>query len=590
MSLPVLPRLLLAAALAIGLATACGQPASRADLPATTAVAIGVVQGREAHSPLLGQPVTIEGVVTADFSADLGGWFVQDAGDGDPTTSDALFVLADGDTSPQARRGDRVRVSGTVVEHGREDGRSLTALRPSAIAVTGQGTVVPLAITEPPQDWEALEGMLLRIDAPLTITGQHDLQRRGVLVASFDGRLFMPTEVAAPGEAARQVAQDNARRKLLLDDASAAERPARIWYLPDGASSAPPRSGSVVTAAEGILDQRWGEYRLQLTAPLAIEPAPRPQPPTVAGNVRIAGFNLENLFNGDGRGGGFPTPRGARTPAQLQWQLAKLVATIQALDPDIAALMELENDGYDRHASIAQLTAALNAGGADWRFVETGQGPGTDAIRVGLLYRASRVRPTGAPAVLEGGPFDTRSRVPLAQAFRAGNGPAFVVVATHLKSKGCNEAQGDDRDQGDGQACWNAVRVDSAQRLKHWLDSDPTRASSKLVAIIGDFNAYAQEDPIRVFLEAGWQDAFAPPPGQVPAHSFIFDGQAGRLDHALLSPALAQRIVGAAKWHSNADESDNVGYQDAIDEQHRSSPWRSSDHDPLLIGFDLRTR
>ena len=74
--------------------------------------------------------------------------------------------------------------------------------------------------------------------------------------------------------------------------------------------------------ADGIVDQRWGEYRLQLVAPLRIEPAARPAPPQVPGDVRLAAFNLENLFNGNGRGGGFPTARGARSTEELQRQVA----------------------------------------------------------------------------------------------------------------------------------------------------------------------------------------------------------------------------------------------------------------------------
>src|SRR3546814_5246079 len=72
-------------------------------------------------------------------------------------------------------------------------------------------------------------------------------------------------------------------------------------------------------------------YRVQQTrAPETIARAERPAPPQVAGNVRIAGLNLLNLFNGDGNGGGFPTARGARDVAGYQMQQAKLVAVIQA--------------------------------------------------------------------------------------------------------------------------------------------------------------------------------------------------------------------------------------------------------------------
>jgi len=559
---------------------------------------IGRIQGTGAVSAQLGREVTVEGVVTADFSVGLGGWFVQDAGDGDPLSSDALFVLSGKRAPPVPALGSRVRVTGEVIEHGRDEGRTLTALRPSGIEVLNPhaAPLEPLSLHAPPEDWEALEGMLVRIDAPLTISGHHEMLARGVLIASFDGRLYAPTERAPPGEPARQTAAANARRRLLLDDASAAVCNggcAPAWYLP---AEAPfPRSGSVVVGATGILDQRWGEYRLQLTAPLALQPAPRPPVPEVAGDVRLAVFNVQNLFNGDALGGGFPTARGARTAAEFDLQLTRLVATISALNADVVALMELEHDGDGPDSSIAHLTRALNlAEGAagDWRFVETGYGGGrvSDTIRVGLLYRASRVQALGAPAVLRGGSFAHHSRPPLAQAFRAGDGPGFVVVANHLKSKSCRGAKDDERDQGDGQGCWNGVRVESAARLRDWLERDPTGNGSELIAIVGDFNAYSREDPLRVLHQAGWLDALTLM-GRVDddaLYSYVYDAQSGRLDHALVNPALARRVAGAAIWHSNADEPAALGWRGEHAGDSRA-PWRSSDHDPLLIGLWLRT-
>ena len=66
-------------------------------------------------------------------------------------------------------------------------------------------------------------------------------------------------------------------------------------------------------------------------------------------------------------------------------------------------------------------------------------------------------------------------------------------------------------------------------------------------------------------------------------YSYMHEGRAGRLDHALLSPALAKSLRGAAEWHSNADEPRSLGYAQG----NAPGPWRSSDHDPMLLGFDL---
>jgi uncharacterized protein len=599
-----LARPMFAVAVALGAASALAEQ----DVPSP--IAIGTVQGRGDTSPLIGREVMVEGVVTAMFDgqaqdaagAPIGG-SLQDGGDDDPATSDALFFIGRG-AVPQGRR---VRVRGLVSEVDDGRGGSRTALKPLTVVLLDEARSGepylprPTRLTAPPTDWEPYEAMRVRIDAPLTVASTHRAGKYGELLVNFGERIRAPTEVAMPGEAAKALAMQNSRRRLWLDDASDLESPARLWWLPQGL----PRAGSRLRRVEGVLDQAQGTYGLRLTAVPHPEPAPRPPAPKVGGDLRIVAFNLENLFNGDGHGGGFPTPRGARTAEEYRAQLDRHLATIRALKPDVLALMELENDGYGPESSIAALVAAMRAAGLgdDWRFVDAGEGPGTDQIRVALLYRAGRVGTVGAPAMLTGGPFGQRSRVPLAQSFRALGrttpGPVFTVAVNHFKSKGCGNPTGADADQGDGQGCWNATRTDSARRLSAWLHSDPTRSGSDLAMIVGDLNAYGMEDPVQTLIADGWRDAYA---GRgTPPYSYVFDGQTGRLDHALLSSGLVRRLAGAAKWHSNADEPERVEAVDQVEEQGGEQadaraaqarpapgPWRSSDHDPLLLGFRLR--
>ncbi|MDQ1120519.1 MULTISPECIES: ExeM/NucH family extracellular endonuclease [Pseudoxanthomonas] len=569
--MPSIRPLLLSSALAL----CCTLPAYAKDTP----LPIGQVQGSQARSALVGQTVTVTGTVTADLRAGLQGFFVQDAGDGDASTSDALWVVAGtGATLPDIHTGQRWQLTGTVAETG--DGpHTLTTLQLADAKALGAAiaTPAPVVLTAPPADWAALEGMRVRIDAPLTLNGTDT--RFGQTIASFGGPLWTPSEREVPGTPGyAALAADNAHRRLLLDDGSDARDPAALPYLPGGAV----RSGSTATGASGVVDFRHGAWRLQALTPLQVQAAARPAAPDVPGSVRIAVFNLENLFNGDGAGGGFPTKRGAKTEAEYRAQVARLVATLTPLRADIAALMELENDGYGPQSSLAQFVEALNAGGGDWRYIDAGSGPGDNPIRVGLIYRASRVTPVGKPVTLEGGPFVEHSRVPLAQAFRRGDGALFVVAANHFKSKGCNEASGADADAHDGAGCWNATRTESARRVDAWLKSDPTGTGATRALIVGDLNAYAQEQPLRTLRQAGWADAFAAAHVTSP-YSYVYDGQRGRLDHALLSPALAPLLRGAAEWHVNADEPEPRG--DARDAT--PGPWRSSDHDPMLLGFDL---
>lgn len=557
--LPLLAALLLACA-------------AKAQTPVPTP--IGTIQGREARSQQVGHDATVAGVVTAIRSD---GWFVQDGGDGDPATSDALFVVG----LPAPAVGERVRVHGTVAEQ--DTGRGTrTALQAVDVAELGRGRLPrPVVLRAVPDDWGRYAGMRARIAAPLTIAGSDRIEKYGEIALNFGDRLRTPSDAARPGEALQTIAADNARRTLLLDDGSDAEHPANVAWLP---ASGAPRAGTRVRGVEGVIDERHGAVLLlPAAAPRFVRPA-TPRPPQVGGDLRVAGFNLENFFNGDGRGGGYPTPRGARTEAEHQAQQARLVATIRGLKPDIAALMELENDGFGPDSALTQLVAALNrAGDGDWRFVATDADQGGDAIRVGLIYRASRVQPAGTAATLTDDLFASRSRPPLAQSFRAGDGPVFTVVANHFKSKGCGGATGDDADRHDGQGCWNAARTASARRLDAWLRTDPTHSGSDLAMIVGDLNAYSKEDPVQALVDAGWRDAFA---GQRETpYSYVYAAQTGRLDHALLSPALAARLAGAAEWHVNADEPDSRGYQTHPEDR---SPRRSSDHDPLVVGFRLR--
>ena len=555
---PLRTTLLLAPCLLLGCASVSGTQDT---------IAIGAVQGADERSALVGQTVVLRGVVSAMGD---GGWFLQDAGDGDDATSDAIFVQ---DPTPAVRPGDAVRVHGTVaeLEAGRATRRDQVDVRVERV---GGGEIPTSTLVGAPADWERLESMRVRLAGPVFLAEGGDLDRQGRVRVSLDERPWQPTERHAPGSAGyRAQIADNARRTLTVDAADG------TW--PGQLARA--RAGSRIVGATGVIDEGKRGYALHLEGTPALEPAPRPQAPTVPGTLRLAALNLENLFNGDGHGGGFPTMRGARTPQELAAQLAKHVAIIDGLDADVVALMELENDGYGADSSIATLVDALNANGGHWRFVDAKHGPGDNPIRVGLIHRTDRVRTLGKPAMLEGGPFGEHSRVPIAQAFAPVAGDAskqaFVVVVNHFKSKGCKDAEGDDRDQHDGASCYNAMRTESARRLDAWLATDPTGHGARTL-VVGDFNAYAQEDPVRTLREAGWQDAFVVAGTEAP-YSYVYDGQLGRLDHALLSPAFAKRLRGAAEWHVNADEPESAGYRAG-----GTGPWRSSDHDPLVLGFD----
>ncbi|MFC1849239.1 endonuclease/exonuclease/phosphatase family protein [candidate division CSSED10-310 bacterium] len=184
------------------------------------------------------------------------------------------------------------------------------------------------------------------------------------------------------------------------------------------------------------------------------------------------------------------------------------------------------------------------------------------------------------------------NRPPLAQTFeQLQNGEYFTVVVNHFKSKSCSGASGLDKDQGDGQGCWNQTRLEATRDLMQWLTTDPTQSNDEDYLIIGDLNAYPVEDPITAFQNSGYVDLvnlfFS------ADYTFIYEGQSGRLDYAIASPTLVDQVNNITVWHINADEPPifdyNVEYKSAqqINDFYNSDHFRSSDHDPLVLGLNL---
>ncbi|HZK52556.1 MAG TPA: hypothetical protein VFD47_13455, partial [Actinomycetota bacterium] len=192
----------------------------------------------------------------------------------------------------------------------------------------------------------------------------------------------------------------------------------------------------------------------------------------------------------------------------------------------------------------------------------------------------------------------------LAQTFmRLGTGQRVTVVVNHFKSKGqsgLNDPNDPDFDQGDGQGFWNATRTASAEALADWLATNPTRVQSLGALIIGDLNAYGREDPIRALEDAGYEDQLIRFTDGIP-YTFTFDGMQGTLDTSLALDDLAERVTGAAVWHINADEVPAIDYQESVgfsnnprfrtpeiaEAYYDPSAFRSSDHDPVVIGLDM---
>ncbi|MBU9582714.1 ExeM/NucH family extracellular endonuclease [Burkholderia multivorans] len=563
-----------------------------------SATPIADIQGPGAPSPLAGQNVSIEAVVTADFGGTdgFGGFFVQQADPqrrNQPGVSEGLFVYA---PKARAKAGDLVHVTGKVEEKYGQTQLTLSG----AIAVCANGqTVTPATLTLPvdsPNAFAAYEGMLVRLPQTLTVTGNYELGRYGSVLLS-NGRLRTPTSVVPPSQAQSQI-DANARNRLILDDGSNKQNPASVPYpVPQLSAANTLRTGYTVRDVQGVLEVRYGAWRVQ-PVPGAAAPTfdARANPRTNApardphANLRVASFNVLNYFNGNGLGGGFDDPgnRGAKTYQEFQRQEAKIVSALKALDADVIGLMEIQNNGYGELSAVRQLAAKL--GGA-WRVVDPGTSRlGGDAIAVAMIYDSRKVEPVGRAATLA---IDDKNRQPLAQSFRRiGGKQALTIVVNHLKSKNCPDAANDDLDQGDGQGCWNPTRTRAAAKLADWLAGTPTGVAGQGVLLIGDFNSYTYEDPIRLLESRGYRNLVSRWIG-ANAYSYVYNGEAGYLDHALASLPLASHVKAVHEWHINADEpvalQYTLAYKSAEQQQTYYAPdaYRSSDHDPVLIDIAL---
>ena len=574
---------------------------------------IGTLQG--SGPAATAGPATVRGVVTAVYpNLNPAGYYVQNEAadaDGNPATSDAVFVAQ---ANPTVAIGDRLALSGTVQEDSSFPSFGQAVLTAATATVLATGVAQPAfalldnATFVPAADAEAVEGMRVRFTASISVSDVGAVRSRGELRLSLRGPVYQPTQVVDPNDspasgtassgntnaaAVTAYGAANAAKLLLLDDGRATVNPVPTPYLDPALGTV--RVGSTVTDLRGILAYGGNQWRVQ---PLPGADAPalavqRPAVPVFArpAEIRVASFNIENYFNGNGLGQGFPTSRGALTYADYRRQRAKILVALAQLNADAVALMEVENDGTGPQSAVQDLVNGLNqaAGASTYAFVNDGgatrQAGNGDAIHCAIIYKLARLQPVGPALLALGGPFE---RPPLAQVFAtrpaAGTVPAdtFALVANHFKSKA--SGSGANADQGDGQGPSNLRRRLQAAALAQFITTTVVPAGNARVLAVGDYNAAFEEDPLDVLRAAGLVPGTA-----ATSTSYVFSGQRSALDHALYTAALVGRAE-VLRWGINGEEPAFLDYAAAGPATDTTSAFRTSDHDPILIGLTLSGR
>ncbi|WP_231953594.1 ExeM/NucH family extracellular endonuclease [Actinoplanes derwentensis] len=578
------------------------EPSTGCDTAVTHTIA--QVQGAGAATPLAGSIVTVEGIVTADHrTGGYNGVYVQTAGTGGDrpviagAASDGIFVYLTSTAAnhPSVKIGDSVRVTGTVSEYNALTQITIGAKSDVQVCANDAPLPAPVPLTLPLSDEarESAEGMLVAPVGAFTVSDVYNTNRYGeVILAAGSTPARIPTDVARPGSAAaNELKAGNKAGRVLLDDAKTTNLATAGLPPVYMTKDAPLRVGDTVEKfGAAVLSYGFSEWRLQPASPASLDTAfkasnPRTSAPaSVGGDIKVASFNVLNYFVHFGG-----EARGAADEAAKEKQEAKIVSAITALDADVVALMEIENsvrfETTETQLALKTLVGELNTvdGAGVWDYVRSpGELPGAteqDVITSAIIFKPASVTPKGASKSVNDETVWGNAREPIAQTFTAGS-IDFTVVANHFKSKSASVAPtGDNVDTGDGQGAYNGDRIRQANALATFVAG----LGTDKVILLGDFNAYGQEDPLQALYEKGYSDAhatFAP-----DKSSYVYGGESGSLDHALVTGEFAKRITGVDIWNINSVESFAFEY-DGYGPFYESGPFRSSDHDPVVVGLE----
>lgn len=626
----------------------------------------------------------VRGIVTALGQSLTKGFYLTDpVGDGNPETSDGIFVYLN-DKEFATSYADIKPGAELCLEAKVEEYYGGTQLKPTfesnkaRLQVTAQGLNVPTSILQV-NEGETLvqalnrhEGMRVRLNSSsdLHLTRNYGFDYkvyRNNVELSHKAPLLKPTQihVASSPEAVALAAKNGSNRLVVESDYKAPDG-VLPWFSGWDADQGYLRIGDQLTGLEGVIVYNKDAFRLVVPSDVTLtagallrspEEDRQDAPARLSGSdLRIGSFNVLNYFTSHSSIGGALNilcknqadadstkgcNRGAKSQPEFEKQRTKIVNAITAMDADLLGLMEMENNGFEDNSALHNLVTRLNEQQKDaskhYAYVRLpvtaltdGKFFGGDAIMVAMLYRPALLTPSGDASVIKlpeqryitGGVAKTAGqRDSLVQTFTlAKSKEPLTLVVNHLKSKGsgCYENGDGKTEPADLQGKCTEFRVSAAKVLGEAVSKLPGQ-----VLLVGDFNSYAKEDPIRVLTD--YNPATSERKILSASHTFIgdqsyeqlgrevtrsyglidlnvkfnkekaisysYDGELGTLDYALANPALASKVAGVADWHINSFESNlfEYGSQYTGTLLKSDNPFSASDHDPIIVDLRLES-
>ncbi|MDY7076097.1 MAG: lamin tail domain-containing protein [Chloroflexota bacterium] len=548
-----------------------------------TDLTISEIQGVGFASLYTDTIVRTSGVVVGLFEGNLpsgggnfDGFYVQDpTGDGDPATSDGIFVNC-GLLPVSVAVGDLVTIIGTVQEFNEYDDpppeteTQIWISNSSDVTVDGTGTVAPTALAPDGTSlyFEAREGML--VDLP---------------VEAYPAPVVGPTSYGTFFVVRGDEGVDRVMRGSPQDGKAFGVRN----YTRYGSGGPNLIVGSTANGGiEGPLAYSYGSYLVALQNLVALDytavdpPAEPPSWPEALDNeLTVVTFNVENFFDTiDDPGKDDPVA----SQEDYETHRDKIVnAIVQANCPLVVGVQEVE-----KLAVLQDVAGELATQGCDYTAVLE-EGLDGRGIDVGYLALDDRITIEGVWQYQDCTTYDTGlgqgdcpdgeqllySRIPLVMTATVQIGPQpddtarAIFIVNHLKSK--LSRAGDPES-----AQWRLLQ---AQSLAGLVDQIISANSDELLVVLGDLNDFEDSPPIEALYASGnmtntWYTL--PPEAR---YSYIYRGTSQVLDHILVSPSMLARLEETGALHINAD----FPYRPYAEDP--AVIWRVSDHDLVATTF-----
>ncbi|MBB4038649.1 hypothetical protein GGR34_000278 [Microvirga flocculans] len=576
-------------------------------------IAIYEIQGHGHTSAYANKdPVTTRGVITGiQMTGTTRGFYIQDVnGDGDATTSDAIFVFRGSNWTPNVEVGDMVSVSGVVTEYKPADSTALTLTQfgsSATVSVLSKGHELPEAVVigpngiRPPTGdleaakafYEALEGMRVTVE-PTRVVGATN--NYGEIYAVIEG--------------AYDASSLNGRGGLSAT--SSDFNPERIQFdnIRDSLSMPMVDVGARLGATTGIMSYGFGSYEVLIGSTPVVTAQSTLQAETTnvtAWNdffLSFGNYNVENLDINDDDG---DADVDSGHFAKLAQQIVKNMGS-----PHVLALQEVQDDsGSVNNGTVSAdktlqklVDEIVKAGGPRYKFAYLNPEDGKDGgqtggnIRQAFLYNDDVVDLVEGslqrivdPDPLVNDAFES-SRKPLVAKFMF-NGEVYTFINNHLNSKG-----GDDPIFGSNNPP-NLVselqRMEQTKLINAYVDALLAADPNANVAVLGDLNDFSWSNPLRILdgtYEGGQQvlwnmaeDFIANP---LDRTDYVYEGNSQSLDHIYVSAAMRARMEAfdIVRINSEFDVTERASDHDALVARSTFRVVRATELNPQAFGSE----